>query len=369
MSLRGVASVVGIGQTDFSKASGRSELQLASEATLAALADAGLSVADVDGLVTFTVDPTDDVDLMRTIGIPNINYTVRVPHGGGGSGGTVLAAAAAIATGSAEVVVVYRALNARSGSRFGGAKDPKDRKSPGTSWGAASWLAPFGALSPAAVISMAALPYMNKYGVTNEDFGTYIVGIRDFAATNPDAWFFEKPITFNDHQQSRWIVEPVARLLDCCQESDGGVALVLTSTERARDLRQPPAVVLGAVQGTRHDSTSDRLFVQAGIEREDIQVAMIYDAFSPSVFRGLESLGFCKPGEAKDFVADGNIARGGRLPVNTNGGLIGEAYLHGMNLVTEAVRQVRGTAVNQVKGVEHALMASGANAHILGALR
>lgn len=208
---------------------------------------------------------------------------------------------------------------------------------------------------------------MRSYGVTNEDFGRYVVGIRDFAATNPDAWFYGRPITLAEHQASRWIIEPVVRLFDCCQESDGGVALVVTSAERARDLRQPPAIVLGAVQGAgRVGDTGDRVFAMAELGPADIDAAMIYDAFSPLVFQGLESLGFCKPGEAKDFVASGAIARGGSMPVNTNGGLIGEAYLHGMNLLTEAVRQVRGTAVNQVDDVRHVLMSSGTNACILG---
>ena len=365
--MRGVAAVAGIGQTEFSKDSGRSELQLAAEASLAALADAGLTVDDVDGMVTFTIDPTDDVELMRVLGVRDLSYTVRLPHGGGGSGATTFAAAMAVATGAADNVLIYRALNARSGRRFGGARDPRSSPATGTGWGFANWAAPYGALSPAAVLSLELLPYMRAHGLTNEDFGRYVVGIRDFAATNPDSWFHRQPVTLADHQASRWIVEPILRLFDCCQESDGGVALVVTSVERARDLRQPPAVVLGAVQGAGQggDST-DRVYAMAGVGPEDIDAAMIYDAFSPHVFRGLESLGFCGPGEAKDYVASGSIARGGAMPVNTNGGLIGEAYIHGMNLLTEAVRQVRGTAVNQVEGATHVLMSSGVNTCILG---
>jgi acetyl-CoA acetyltransferase len=367
MTLRGTTAVVGIGQTEFSKDSGRSELQLAAEASLAAVADAGLTVDDIDGMVTFTIDPTEDVELMRTLGVRQLSYSVRLPHGGGGSGATILAAAMAVATGNARHVLVYRALNARSGRRFGRARNPQQAAATGTGWGFANWSAPFGALTPAAILSMNVLPYMRTNGITNQDFGNYIVGIRDFAATNPDAWFYERPITLEDHQQSRWIVEPILRLLDCCQESDGGVALVVSSAERARDLRRPPALVLGAVQGvgTAGDS-ADRLYRQAGVGPDEIHAAMIYDAFSPHVFTGLESLGLCKPGEAKEYIASGAIARGGKLPVNTNGGLIGEAYIHGMNLITEAVRQVRGTAVNQVQGAANALMSSGVNTCILG---
>jgi acetyl-CoA acetyltransferase len=143
------------------------------------------------------------------------------------------------------------------------------------------------------------------------------------------------------------------------------VAIIVTSAERARDLRQPPAYVLGAVQGVGQASSADRLYTQAGIGPEDLQAAMIYDAFSPPVFGQFEALGFCKPGEARDFVASGAIARGGSLPINTNGGLIGEAYIHGMNLITEEVRQIRGTAVNQVPDLTNVLMSSGSNMHIL----
>lgn len=363
--MRGTAAVVGIGQTEFSKASGRSELQLAAEASLAAIADAGLDVTDIDGMVTFTVDPTEDNDLMRTLGVPDLSYTVRLPHGGGGSGATIFAAASAVAVGAANHVLIYRALNARSGNRFGRARDPGSKPAQGTGWGFANWSAPYGALSPAAILSMRLMPWMRAHGITNEDFADYVVGIRDFAATNPSAWFFEQPITKEDHQASRWIVEPILRLFDCCQETDGGVALVVSSANRARDLRQRPAYVLGAVQASGGTKSAGRLFAMAQVDPTDIDAAMIYDAFTPNVYMGLEGLGFCQPGESKEFVKSGNIARGGTLPVNTNGGLIGEGYLHGMNLLTESVRQVRGTAVNQVEHAELVLMSSGVNSCIL----
>jgi acetyl-CoA acetyltransferase len=364
--MRGKAAIAGIGQTDFSKASGRSELQLAAEASLAALADAGLSVEDVDGMVTFTIDPTEDNELMRTLGVPELSYSARIPHGGAASAATVFAAASAVATGVASNVLVYRALNARSGDRFGRARDPGSTPTRGTGWDFANWLAPYGALSPAAILSLQTLPWMRSRGLTNRDYADYIVGIRDFAATNPAAWFYERPITVEDHQASRWIVEPMLRLFDCCQETDGGVALVVTSTERARDLRQAPAIVLGASQGVGRDPASpSRAYAMAGLGAQDLDAAMIYDAFSPHVYKGLETLDICKEGDAKEFVASGAIARGGSLPVNTNGGLIGEAYLHGMNLITEAVRQVRGTAVNQVEDAEVVSMSSGTNVCIL----
>ncbi|HVM39301.1 MAG TPA: lipid-transfer protein, partial [Acidimicrobiia bacterium] len=240
-----------------------------------------------------------------------------------------------------------------------------------------SWYLPFGLMTPASWVAMAARRYMHEYGATTEDFGRVAVAARRHAATNPDAWFYEQPITLEEHQASRWIVEPL-RLLDCCQESDGGVAFVVTSTERARDLAEPPAVIRGAAQGLGPGQESmttfygdditglpemriigEQLYAQAGIGPADIQTATIYDHFTPFVLTQLEELGFCERGEAKDFVADGNVEIGGRLPINTNGGQLGEAYIHGMNGINEAVRQVRGTAVNQVDGVEHVLVTAG----------
>ncbi len=243
-SLPGAAAIVGIGQTEFSKESGRSELQLACEAVSAALDDAGLAPGDVDGMVTFTMDSSDEIDIARNVGIGDLSFFSRVHHGGGAAAGTVVHAAMAVATGVADVVVCWRAFNERSGFRFGGT----GRSMAETPLFMAHY-APFGLLTPAAWVAMHAQRYMSTYGVTNEDFGRVAVVDRKHAATNPDAWFYQRPITLEDHQNSRWIVEPVLRLLDCCQESDGGVALVVTSAERARDLRQPPAIITAAAQG------------------------------------------------------------------------------------------------------------------------
>ncbi|MCB1015800.1 MAG: lipid-transfer protein [Acidimicrobiales bacterium] len=372
--LKDRAAIVGIGQTEFSKESGRSELQLACEAVKAALDDCGLTAADVDGLVTFTMDTSDETEVARNLGIPALSLFAQVPYGGGAACGTVLQAAMAVATGTADVVVCYRAFNERSGMRFGGAAGLGGGGLP--PW--LSWYAPFGLMTPASWVALHARRYMHRYGVTNADFGVVSVVDRHHAATNPDAWFFEKPITLEDHQASRWIIEPVLRLLDCCQESDGGVALVVTSAERAKDLRQTPAVIRAAVQGAAEDAetttayyrddltgladmavAAERLWAAADLAPDDIDTAFLYDHFTPLVFLQLEELGFCGPGEAKDFATVENLTIGGRLPINTNGGLLGEAYIHGMNGITESVRQVRGTAVNQVPDVEHVLVTAG----------
>ncbi len=372
-SLGGKTAIVGLGQTEFSKESGRSGLQLACEAVKAALDDAGLAPGDLDGMVTFSAEANEEIEVARNLGIPNLTFFTRVPHGGGAAAGTVMQAAMAIATGAAEVVVCYRAFNERSGFRFGG----------GAHQGATTplWLAPyapFGLLTPAAWVALHAQRYMSTYGVTNEDFGKVSVVDRAHAARNPDAWFYRRPITLQDHQNSRWVVQPVLRLLDCCQESDGGVALVVTSVERARDLARPPAVITAAAQGAAFDGevmtsyyreeitglpemgvVADKLWRDSGLKPSDVQTAFLYDHFTPFVLVQLEELGFCGRGEAKDFATIENLSLGGTLPINTNGGLLGEAYIHGMNGITEGVRQVRSTSPNQVDDVEHVLVTSG----------
>jgi acetyl-CoA acetyltransferase len=374
--LSGRAAIAGIGATEFSKDSGRSELRLAAECVRAALDDAGLRPSDVDGLVTFTMDTNSEIAVARELGIPELRFFSQIGYGGGAAAATVQQAAMAVATGIANVVVCYRAFNERSGHRFG--QFSTELAARPTSAGVdASWSYPMGLGTPAANVAMIARRYMHVYGATSEDFGRVAVADRRHAANNPDAFFYRKPITLEEHQQSRWIAEPL-RLLDCCQESDGGVAIVVTSAERARDLAQRPAVVAGAAQGSGADQfvmtsyyrdmltglpemglVGRQLWTQAGIAPEDVQVAILYDHFTPFVLIQLEELGFCAPGEARHFIADGAIEIGGRLPVNTHGGQLGEAYIHGMNGIAEGVRQLRGTSVNQVADVEHVLVTAG----------
>ena len=235
---------------------------------------------------------------------------------------------------------------------------------------------PMGLATPAATVAMQARRYMHEYGATSEDFGRVAVADRRHAATNPAAFFYGKPITLEDHQSSRMIVDPL-HLLDCCQESDGAVALVIVSAERARDLAQRPAYISAAAQGSGVDQfvmtsyyrddigipemgvVGRELWRQSGLGPDDMQMAILYDHFTPYVLMQLEELGFCGRGEAPGFVADGAIEIGGKLPLNTHGGQLGEAYIHGMNGIAEAVRQVRGASVNPVEGVEHVLVTAG----------
>jgi acetyl-CoA acetyltransferase len=374
--LGGKAAIVGIGATEFSKESGRSEMSLASESVAAAIADAGLAPSDVDGMVTYSSDNNPEVEIARHVGIGSLRHFSRVHYGGGAACGTVALAAMAVATGVADVVVCYRAFNERSGRRFGaGIQDiPNAATAERAQF---SWTTPFGQLTPASWVAMVARRYMHLYGATSQDFGRVAVAGRRHAATNPAAWFYNQPITLEDHQASRWIVDPL-HLLDCCQESDGGQALVITSAERARDLPNTPALIVATAQGAGEEQwtmtsffrddiaqlpemkvVADELWTSSGLTPADIQTAILYDHFTPYVLMQLEEFGFCGRGEAKDFIKDGALEMGGTLPINTHGGQLGEAYIHGMNGIAEAVRQVRGTSVNQVDNVENVLVTAG----------
>jgi acetyl-CoA acetyltransferase len=384
VGLRDTAAVVGIGATEFSKDSGRSELKLALEAIGAALADAGLAPEEVDGLCTYAMDKNPEIEVFRHLGGGALKFFSRIDYGGGAACAPLLQAALAVHSGIAEVVVCYRAMNERSQYRFGqGYVPPPVPNAESANW---SWTVPFGLLTPASWVAMAARRYMHDFGATSEDFGRVSVACRRHAASNPHAWFFGKPITLAEHQASRWIVEPL-RLLDCCQESDGAVALVITSAARARQLRQQPVLIRAAAQGAcdeqmnmtsfyRQDLSAlsemrlvaEQLYHMAGLGADAIQTAVLYDHFSPFVLPQLEAFGFCARGEAKHFIKDGNIELGGRLPVNTHGGQLGEAYIHGLNGVAEAVRQVRGTAVNQVANVANVLVTAGSGVPTSGAI-
>ncbi|MFG7945677.1 lipid-transfer protein [Streptomyces cacaoi] len=374
MSLRGAdtlggrAAVAGIGATEFSKDSGRSELALAVEAVGAALDDAGLAPDDVDGMVTFTMDTSPEITVAQAAGIGELSFFSRVHYGGGAACATVQQAALAVAAGIAETVVCYRAFNERSGRRFGSGVQQREPSAEGAALG---WVLPSGLLTPASWVAMAAQRYLHTYGLEPEVFGHVAVVDRKYAATNPAAHFYGRPITLADHAASRWIVEPL-RLLDCCQETDGGQAIVVTSVERARGLRHPPAVIAAAAQGAgraqeqmtgfyRDDITglpesgvvARQLWRSSGLTPAGIDVAILYDHFTPFVLTQLEEFGFCGRGEGAGFVAEE------RIPLNTHGGQLGEAYLHGMNGIAEGVRQIRGSAVNQVEGAGHVLVTAG----------
>ena len=373
-TLKDQAAIVGIGETEYSKNSGRSELSLASEACAAAISDAGLTPADIDGMTTFTMDNSDEIEVARAVGVKDLTFFSRTPHGGGAAIGVMHQAAMAVATGSAKAVVVYRALNGRSGSRYSEGVSGGPTTSDLIHW---SWYMPSGLMTPASWVAMYTQRYMHDYGCTGEDVAEVCLSQRDHAVKNPRAFFYEKPLTFEEHQSARPIVEPL-RLYDCCQETDGGAACVVVSPEMARELPHAPAMIRAVAQGAAGDQESMTSFYRpslsdlpemdlvakqcwaiSGLGPDDVDAAVMYDAFSSNVLFQLESFGFCEKGRAKDFVRDGNLRLGGRLPSNTHGGQLSEAYLHGMNGVNEGVRLIRGTSSSQPDKNEHVLVTAG----------
>ena len=385
ITLKDQAAIVGIGQTDFSKNSGRSDLQLACEAVRGAIADAGLKPSQIDGMTTFTMDLTDDIEVARSVGIGGLTFQSQIPHGGGAALGVLQQAAMAVATGAAKYVVCYRDLNGRSGQRYSSGVSGNLITSDAIHW---SWYIPSGLMTPTSWVAMVTRRYMHETGTTSRDLGEVAVSTRKHAVVNPDAIFYQRPLTIEEHQASRMIVDPL-RLYDCCLETDGACACIVTTPERARDLAQTPALIRAVAQGAGPDQESmtsfyrpditelpelgivaRQLYEVSGLRPEDIDAAILYDAFTAIVLFQLEAYGFCKRGEAKDFVKNGNIEVGGRLPVNTHGGQLSEAYIHGMNGVNEGVRLIRGTSLNQPKKSDHVLVTAGvgvpSSAMILG---
>ena len=380
MSMTDQTAIAGVGVTEFSMNSGRSELRLALESITAALEDAGLRPDEVDGLVALGMDNNEQQAIARGLGLQAVRFFALTPYGGGGGCGAVGLASMAISSGAADTVVCFRAMNERSQQRFGTPLGQEGAPTFASGWALeTSWTLPYGMATAAGYIGQSARRYMYQYGASSEDFGRVTVAARAFAASNPRARFYQRPITLEDHQESRMMADPL-RLLDCCMESDGAVALVVTSAERARDLRHSPALIGAVAQGFGPDQVcmasvyrddiasapetaivAAQLWKQSGLAPTDVDAAIIYDHFTPAVLMQLEALGFCGPGEAPGFVRDGGIGPGGRLPVNPNGGQLGEAYIHGFNGMAEAVRQLRGSAVNQIPGAEVVVVTAGSH--------
>lgn len=366
--LRDKAAIVGIGETEYSKNSGRTELALACEAIKKAAGDAGIAVEEIDGLVRYDMDRVDEVALTSHLGLKNLSWMSHTGYGGTGGNAVIVHAAAAIAAGVAETVVCYRSLNERSGTRYGrGETWMKERVG-----GFEAFQMPWGMLTPAQLFGQFARRHMVEYGTTSRQFGAVAVALRRHASMNPRA-MMRTPITIEDHQGSRMIADPL-RLYDCCIESDGACAVIVTSARRARSFRHPPAWIMGASQGSgsraagivfREDlavaestHTSRDVYRSAGVGPEEIDAVMIYDHFTPFVIFSLEAYGFCSRGEGGRFVEGGRIEVNGELPVNTHGGNHSEAYIHGLPHVLEAVRQLRGTSTAQVKKAELILSCS-----------
>ena len=361
-SLRNKAAIVGVGATAQGKLPGSTPVSLASDAFKRALDDAGLRKDQIDGLLTMpgTTSPEGSLNFLRmgeTLGI-DPRYTGSMTMGGGTCGALIQNAVMAIESGLAETVACVFADTARTGNyRFGRASGWGD------SWGI------WGMFGAAANSATAASRHMALYGTTSRHLGNVAVACRKHASLNPNA-VMREPFTIEEHQASRWVVEPF-HLLDCCLISDGGVCVIVTSAERARDLKQKPVLISGMGQAytTQNMEREDwwyvphqkealgRAFAMAGLGPKDIDVAQLYDNFTMSVILWLEHAGFCGVGEGGPFTEGGRIELGGQLPVNTAGGNLSESYMEGWLHVVEGVRQIRGECgPRQVPGAEACLV-------------
>ncbi|HZP31326.1 MAG TPA: hypothetical protein VFC99_20410 [Acidimicrobiia bacterium] len=384
--LRNATAIVGVGETEYWKAGGatRSEFELGCLAVMRAVEDAGLELADVDGLCTYSSERSAPAALAQALGLGELRFVNLYPGGGNSAGGIVHNATLAVATGVATTVVCYRSICQGQTLRFGRARAGHGLSAQALGpeiGGPQAFLAPFGLFSPAQGYALDARRHMHEYGTTSEHFGRVAVAAYANAQRNPRAVMYGRPLTLEDHQASRIIADPY-RLYDCCQESDGACAVVVTSSERAADLRQPRVLVTAGAQGMEHGdgaarqsrppelwtsagmtSVARRLYDAAGIGPDDIDVAQVYENFTGQVVMALEDFGFCARGEGGPFVDSGAIDwPDGSLPINTSGGNLAEGYIHGLSLVIEAARQLRGTSTSQVDGAEHCLVVSGPSA-------
>ena len=385
MTLKDQTAVVGVGATPYYKRGQslpQTPFEMAGKAMLAALDDAGLTVDDVDGLALYSVGLGGDTSLFaQVMGIPEVRFTAMLTGGGGGAAGSVGLAAAAIHSGMATTVVSLMTLQ-QAVSRFGASYAPRGK--PGAQYSAPpspekDFTAPSGLMGPGQMFAVLAMRHMHLYGTRREHFAEVVISQRENAIRRETS-LMKVPLTLDDYFNARLIAEPLC-LYDFCLECDGAVAVVTTSLERAKDLRHPPVKVTASAHGghgrwgqaitwmnmpdeyfvsSGHRPVARRLWDMAGMTAADVDVALIYDHFSPMVIMQLEDYGFCGIGEGGPFVADGNIRYGtGSIPVNTHGGNLSEAYIIGMTHVKEAVEQMRGTAVNQVTDASVALVTGG----------
>ncbi len=368
--------IVGIGQTRYTKWGGiteASELELAGEAILNAAADASLDPTKIDGFASFGDDRNEPALLAATLGVDEVRLTSMVwGGGGGGSCGSVELAAMAVELGHANHAVAYRSLAQGQTGRFG-QYDPN--------WRHSSFIHPFGAIAAPQLLALAMQRHMHDYGTTAEQMGHFAMACRAHAQRNPAAVMKGREMDMESYLASRWISEPF-RLFDCCLESDGACALLITTWERARDLGQPAVPILSSIQGNRGDWSSGPLgaynmpaevfpstggatlakdlYARAGVTPQDIDVAQIYDNFTGIAMMAMEDFGLCHIGESGPFVESGATAwPHGSLPVNTHGGNLSEAYIHGLNHVVEGTRQMRGTSTCQVEDAQLCLVSGG----------
>jgi acetyl-CoA acetyltransferase len=354
MSFSDKACVTGIGETIYMRGSTKTAFELQLQSSLKAIADAGITPKEIDGIIPIGIVSGTADDFIDNFGIPDLRFSALIPHGGASPAMALQAAASAIASGVCKHVLITFGRNVTAASNKAGARI---HNMPQFHF-VTEFEYPMGAIAPAQLYAPMARRHMELYGTTVEHFGEVAVACREHALLNGNA-VMKKPITLEDHRTSRMIADPF-RLLDCSLESDGGAAIVVSAAVQAADLRHKRVFISGAAAGhpdspgsitQRPDMTSlgiakaaPRAFAMSGFTHADIQVAEIYDCFTYAVIRQFEDMGFCEKGEGGPFVEGGRLRLGGALPTNTHGGLLSQAHVWGLNHIVELVRQLRGDA-------------------------
>jgi len=344
------AAIVGVGTTSFSFDSGKTVMQLAEEAVHNALQDAGLGVESINGMLSYQLNDSVNVtSLTQQLNIPSLRWHNDIQGGGTQSASILGDAAMAIDAGLADTIVIFRALNGRSGKRMGQIPTGHSTEQ--------EFMLPYGFLGPLNLCALSAQYYLHQHHYSAEDIAPLIIQQRQHASLNDKA-LRQKAITLDDYLQSPVIASPL-RKLDCCLETDGACALVITSAKQAKTLTQPPVYISACVRGGINDTSNGGtynfkqnfsdfvaplLYQESGFTPQDIDIAFLYDAYSYLVLKQLEDFGFCAPREAAAFIRQGDTSLTGKLPLNTHGGLLNEAYVHGLNNIVEAVLQLRHSA-------------------------
>lgn len=379
---RDACAITGIGATDFTRDSGRTTLTLATQAAMAAITDAGLEPADIDGLIKSDYDEVQCTDLAHSLGLPEVTYWGAAGIGGGAPCAMVGQAVAAIEAGLATNVLVYRALNGRSGLRFGkgtGVQKAAGALHVGGNGSYDEFLYPYGVVAPGQMFALIARRHMIEYGTTSDDLGSIAMTVRARANANPAAQMHHRTMERDDYRNAPMLSDPL-RLFDYCLETDGACAVVVSRADRAADGPNPTVLIRAVAQGMaprpqsgsfltalfRESLTTQpsaaaaaTLYNRAGLGPDDIDVAQFYDCFTITLLLQLEDYGFCAKGEGGPFASSGALDLGGPLPVNTAGGNLSEGYIHGLNHVLEGVRQMRGTSTSQVTDAQTCLVTSG----------